>query len=256
MRAMPGPSSVSTVPAPASRALPPAGPVQPAGPALPPAGSAPCLGPVLPLAGPAPAAGVPLALPPGVTGVYVIAVSTDGLDRPAQRVRVRAALVQLAARLLAVPAARIAIAAAPGQRPRIVLSGADGRPQSGPTPGCAISHEDGLSLAALHLHGAVGVDLMRPQPVPDWAQLAHDYLGPQVASQLAACPPAQRAQALALAWTAREADLKCRGLGLSEWTGAAPDGHCRLHALALPEGYVGTLALPLPASDAGTLALA
>ncbi|HEU4844343.1 MAG TPA: 4'-phosphopantetheinyl transferase superfamily protein [Burkholderiaceae bacterium] len=217
--------------------------------AVPPAGQSgvstvtPQTGPVPPLAGPAPPAGVPLALPPGVQGVYVIAVAADGADRPAQRVRVRAALAQLAARVLGVPLARITIASPPGQRPRIVLSGADGRGQSGPTPGCAISHEDGLSLAALHLHGAVGVDLMRPQPVPDWAQLAHDYLGPQVASALAASPPARRPQALAQAWTAREAALKCRGLGLSEWTPAAPDGHCRLHPLTLPEGYVGTLAL-------------
>lgn len=185
-----------------------------------------------------------IAVPAGVAGVYVIAVDTDGLARAAQRLRVREALVQLVAHVLAVPAGWVAISSVPGQPPRIVLTGADGQPQSGRAPGCAISHEDRLSLAAIHLHGRVGVDLMRPQPVPDWAVLARDYLGPHEARKLATCPPARRAQALAQAWTAREASLKCRGMGLSEWPALDEGSTCHVHPLALPEGYAGALAIP------------
>ncbi|MEG1054333.1 MAG: 4'-phosphopantetheinyl transferase superfamily protein, partial [Janthinobacterium sp.] len=87
---------------------------------------------------------------------------------------------------------------------------------------------------------AVGIDVMRVQAIADWFMLARDYLGPQVADALAACPADQRPLALAQAWTAREAALKCAGLPLAEWNGAAPA--CRLQALRLAAPYVATLA--------------
>ncbi|MEG1116333.1 MAG: 4'-phosphopantetheinyl transferase superfamily protein, partial [Janthinobacterium sp.] len=126
----------------------------------------------------------------------------------------------------------ISVESTPGQPPRLLLAGG--------AAGLSFSHDEGLSLAAVHLHGAVGIDVMRVQAIADWFMLARDYLGPQVADALAACPADQRPLALAQAWTAREAALKCAGLPLAEWNGAAPA--CRLQALRLAAPYVATLA--------------
>ncbi|HAT33617.1 MAG TPA: hypothetical protein DCW29_23085 [Janthinobacterium sp.] len=174
-------------------------------------------------------------------GVLVIGVATAaGAGRDLARRAIRLALPQAMAHCSGLAPERIALRCAPGRAPRLLLGG-----EGGAEAGLSISHEDGLSLAAVNLHGAVGVDLMRAQDLhdlPDWRQLAIDYLGMAVAKALADVAPGGRALAFARAWTAREAELKCRGLALSEWTPLAPA--CRRIGLALPAGLSGTLALP------------
>ncbi|WP_071078118.1 4'-phosphopantetheinyl transferase family protein [Janthinobacterium lividum] len=164
-------------------------------------------------------------------GVLVIGIAAV-LPRLEARLRIRAAVGKAAAQWLKIDIESIAVESTPGAPTRLLLAGR--------SAGLSFSHDEGMSLAAIHLHGAVGIDVMRVQDVPDWANLARDYLGPQVAEELAACPDAQRPLRLAQAWTAREAALKRAGLPLAEWNGAAPTG--RLHALALAAPYVATLA--------------
>ncbi len=164
-------------------------------------------------------------------GVLVIGIAAV-LPRLEARQRIRAAVRAAAAQWLKVDIESIAVESTPGDPPRLLLAGG--------AAGLSLTHDEGISLAAIHLHGAVGIDVMRVQDVPDWANLARDYLGPQVAGELAACPDAQRPLRLAQAWTAREAALKYSGLQLAEWNGAAPT--CRLQALPLPAPYVASLA--------------
>lgn len=164
-------------------------------------------------------------------GVLVIGIAAV-LPRAEARLRIRAAVCEAAAQWLKLNVETISVASTPGAPPRLLLAGR--------AASLSFSHDEGLSLAAISLHGPVGIDVMRVQDISDWFHLARDYLGPLVAEELAACPDAQRPSALAQAWTAREAALKCAGLQLMEWDGAAPA--CRSHALPLPAPYVATLA--------------
>ncbi|WP_317204052.1 4'-phosphopantetheinyl transferase family protein [Janthinobacterium sp.] len=189
-----------------------------------------------------PGAPAPLAVQPwpGATpvardGVLVIGVA-GAAGRGDARARLRLALREALAAVLHIPLEQIVVASTPGQAPRLTLAGAPA--------GLSLSHEEGLSLAAVNLKGAVGVDLMRVQDLPDWRAVAHDYLGPALAGTLAREASERRALAFARAWTAREAALKCAGMALLEWTPATAALDCRCLDLALPEGLAGTLALP------------
>ncbi|KAB8050095.1 4'-phosphopantetheinyl transferase superfamily protein [Janthinobacterium rivuli] len=164
-------------------------------------------------------------------GVLVIGMVPPP-SRMEARTHLRQAVREAVAQWLKLSIETISVESTPGQPPRLLLAGG--------AAGLSFSHDEGLSLAAVHLHGAVGIDVMRVQAIADWFMLARDYLGPQVADALAACPADQRPLALAQAWTAREAALKCAGLQLTEWDGAAPA--CRLQALRLAAPYVATLA--------------
>jgi 4'-phosphopantetheinyl transferase len=113
----------------------------------------------------------------------------------------------------------------------------------------AISHDGDLSVAAFAATGAVGIDVSRIVPVPDWEAVARDYLGPEAVAALAALPDHARDAAFAHAWSEHEARLKCLGLQLEEWR---PDlvpalQACRCLPLALPDAYAGCLALPAAA---------
>lgn len=180
----------------------------------------------------------PGALPAAHDGLIVIGIAAPpGERREVARERVRLAVRQAAAQLSAVVPEQIELASAPGQAPRLRLT------RTGVTSmaGLSISHEEGLSLAAIHLHGPVGIDLMRVQDVPDWQAVARDYLGEAMAGALARLAPPQRAIAFARAWTAREAGLKCEGLPLAEWTALPCAARWRHLELALPAGLCGSL---------------
>ena len=164
-------------------------------------------------------------------GVLAIGIEA-AMTRMDARLCIRSAIGEAVAQWLGICPDGIRVESRPGRAPRLLLPGR--------AAGLAISHDDGISLAAIQLHGPVGIDVMRVVAVPDWFAVASDYLGPQVASRLAACPEAQRPLALAQAWTAREAALKHVGRVLSEWDGKAIA--CRLQTLAAPPGYVATLA--------------
>ncbi len=137
---------------------------------------------------------------------------------------------------LGIPADTITFPRCPGHPPRVVIAGRA-------EPGLSISHDGLLSVAALNLHGAVGIDLIQVREVPDWENIARDYLGPQTTRRLQKIPAAQRATAFAQAWCLREAMLKYAGLPLVEWSDTTqPSGLS--FALEVPATWQGVVVLP------------
>ncbi len=184
-----------------------------------------------------------LASAPGLT---VIRVDWPGpTSRPAARAGIRVAVCETIAAFLGQPVSAITLRSVPGQ-PLLLDSPGLGM-------GLSVSHEAGISLAALHVHGPVGLDVLRvgQDALPDWAQLAHDYLGPAVHARLVRLAPVHRAAAFAQEWTRLEARLKCLGMALTEWTPALAQAlaSCRLHTLDLPAPWCGALALPAQGSQ-------
>jgi 4'-phosphopantetheinyl transferase len=167
-------------------------------------------------------------------------------DRDQARRAIRQAIVAELETLAGLPPERIVLHSEPGVAPYALLEAPEGRRLAW----LAISHDGELSVAAISLHGAVGIDVTRIAEIPDWRPVARDYLGPDVAASLALLPAPARAAAFARAWSEREARLKCMGWPLAEWNPEAdrPLQACRCAALdfsaALPERYVGALALP------------
>jgi 4'-phosphopantetheinyl transferase len=177
----------------------------------------------------------PGALASRDNGLVVIGVRGDG-GREQARSRIRQALCEALAQLHGLQTAQVMIHFSAGRAPAVSFLEAPGAVP----PGISISHDGPLSLAAIHRHGPVGVDVMRVQDVPDWREIARDYLAPDVLDQLESSAPAQRPLLLAQAWTEMEARLKCHGRQLGEWTGLALPAQC--HGLTLPDGYAGMVA--------------
>jgi 4'-phosphopantetheinyl transferase len=112
-------------------------------------------------------------------------------------------------------------------------------------PELSLSHEPGLSVAAICTSGKVGVDLMRIEPELDWIATAQLYLAPRLVEEIGLSPEAEQAEAFARAWTQQEARLKYCGLALHEWDAELERelSVCRTLELGLPAGYCGALAL-------------
>jgi 4'-phosphopantetheinyl transferase len=186
----------------------------------------------------------PGAPPVAQDGLVVISsADTAGSGREPARARIRLAVRQALAHITGLAPGNITLHSTPGQAPGVSF-GNNGEVYGA---GLSISHVEGLSLAAINLHGAVGVDLMQVQAFPDWHAVAHDYLGPAVAARLADMAPEHRPRAFAKAWTEREASLKCLGLALSEWSAwsGSRSAGCRCLELDLPAGLSGTIAIPM-----------
>lgn len=214
-------------------------------------------------AGPAGAASGPRPALPGGPGFGVVGASRrlvansgDGedvivigvQDQPEREAARRAIRQAIAAELLllsGLPPEHIILHTPRGGGPWAELGFPDGPRRAW----LAISHDGALSVAAISLHGAVGIDVTQiaePAAFPDWEPVARDYLGPGAAAALAGLPPAGRPAAFARAWSEREARLKYLGRELVEWSadGDRELAACRCLALALPDGYAGVLAVP------------
>jgi len=173
-----------------------------------------------------------------LAGLHVLSMATpDTPHRETARRMVRQALSEALGELFPGEDGEIALISAPGTPIRLAAPGR--------AVGLSVSHEPGRSLAAIYLHGPVGIDLMRlGTPLPDIDVLGRDYLGPAVAAEIARCPEGERQQAFARAWTAHEASLKCLGLALAEWSPALA-GHlsaCTTLKVEMPPGWVATVA--------------
>jgi 4'-phosphopantetheinyl transferase len=165
----------------------------------------------------------------------------DPAEREAARLAIREAIVAELAAMSGLPTERIALHGEPGEVPFALLDAPGGQRRAW----LAISHDGALSVAAISLRGAVGIDVSRILDIPDWQPLARDYLGPDLAAALSALPAPERPRALARAWSEREARLKYLGRELVEWSEEDERtlGACRCLPLLLPDGYVGTLTL-------------
>ena len=115
----------------------------------------------------------------------------------------------------------------------------------GHTIGLSVSHEAGLTLAAIHRRGPIGIDVMRIQALSDWEPVAVNYLGRHAHQRILAMPALHRPLAFGREWTRVEASLKCLGLGLVEWTNLLDQqiNRCETIELALPDGLTGTVAI-------------
>lgn len=158
----------------------------------------------------------------GPEGILVLGLDLTLAQRSAAdartqaRLALRHALAQALAALLQRPVADIQIDNQRGQPPQIrFASGA----ASTPLPQCSFAYSDTYALAAVNLHGPIGVDLAPVLELPDWQAVTRDYLGAQEYIRLQAMPAAQRPRALAQAWCQLEAQLKCRAEALTEWQG-------------------------------------
>ncbi|MEN3296301.1 MAG: 4-phosphopantetheinyl transferase [Burkholderiales bacterium] len=171
----------------------------------------------------------------------VLAVATpDTAIRDVARGLVRQALREVLGVLLECPPEAVPLVSQPGQPLRLNTGGRQ--------IGLSVSHERGLTLAAIHVGGAVGIDLMRIEQradwLPDWEPVALAYLGGEARNRIARHSPVERPQSFAREWTGHEACLKCGGLPLQEWSPALQQKllRCRLFELDLPERFIGTLA--------------
>lgn len=171
--------------------------------------------------------------------VFAIAIATaPTTDRTSARRQIRTALGEALHVLTGCDVSLFKLDSVPGQPLQLVDTNI----------GLSISHEAGMSVAAIHLHGAVGIDIVRRDAVAqaseDWPMLARDYLGPTASQRISNAEAAQRLQVFAAEWTVQEARLKCRGLGLVEWDAARESiTECDVHPLDLPQQWIGTLAI-------------
>ena len=168
----------------------------------------------------------------GPDGVVVIGIEGDG-DRPRARVRIREAIHDA---LLLLTGEAVTLHGESGEAAWALRANAR-------RIGLSISHEGALSIAAIHLHGAVGVDMLHTQLPADALAVTLDYLGPAAAQALTVADPADRPAAFAAAWTDHEARLKCLGVDLGEWDDNPLLATCRVASLELPQGLTGNLAL-------------
>ncbi|MBC3811017.1 4'-phosphopantetheinyl transferase superfamily protein [Undibacterium aquatile] len=113
----------------------------------------------------------------------------------------------------------------------------------------SVSHEPGLSVAAISQKQLPGIDLMAIKPIDDWQNVAGIYFSSQ---QIAALQQAQDDECAALfaqCWTMMEARFKCAGIAMTEYDEhvqqqmASVLKDCCSYALTLPAGYIGTLIL-------------
>lgn len=173
-------------------------------------------------------------------GVLVLAVRTPlTMPRAEARQKIREALLEVLAAQLACSPAEIELFSQAGQALQLLW------PER--NIGLSVSHEPGMSLAAINMNGPVGVDVMATNSTPATNEiytLAADYLGCRIAEHLARLPSEQHSKSFSEAWTELEARLKCRGEPLAEWAPAKEQwlAACTSRTLQTPDGYVGTVA--------------
>ena len=89
--------------------------------------------------------------------------------------------------------------------------------------------------------GWIGIDVTSAAPLAEAESVARCYLGPlAVAAIRAAANPARE---FAIAWTEREARLKCLKQGLVEWTAlqAEMEAECLCHKLLWSDRVIGAV---------------
>ena len=165
-------------------------------------------------------------------------VTSDNTLRDAARAQLRSALREVLSLQLGCAPESIVLQSIPGQPLRVK------KPSHSQNISLSISHEPGLSVAALRRSGPVGVDILRIASAFDWQAVACDYLGPQAVRRIASHPEPEQPLAFAHEWTRLEAGLKCLGLALQEWNPALTERleSCRLVELDLPLGLCGAVA--------------
>lgn len=173
-------------------------------------------------------------------GLLVIALLTaPKISRPEARIQIREVLQKALPVLLKCEMGDVELLSLPG-KPLTLL-----KPVG--NIGLSISHENGLSLAAINMNGAVGIDLISLNNMPTLNEihtLASDYLGSKIAQELASLPDNLQNHAFAKAWITFESGLKCAGIALTEWDAVTEKrlNQYTYKDLILADGYIGTVA--------------
>lgn len=126
----------------------------------------------------------------------------------------RAFLRELLAGYLRTAPEQVPLRFSPGEAPSVAAS------WQGTRLSISMSYSTDVALIALCPGARIGIDVTTVAPMPDWAQVARLYLGPESLSHLTAIDDVGRDQMFALAWAEMEARSKCLGLGLQEWSAA------------------------------------
>ena len=170
--------------------------------------------------------------------LVISVVTPDSTLREAARAQMRHAVREVLSLQLGCAPESVVLKSIPGQPLRVE------QPVHGQNVGLSISHEAGLSVAALRRNGPVGVDILRIAPDLDWQAVARDYLGPQAVCRIAGQPEPEQPLAFAREWTRFEASLKCLGLALQEWNPALTERleSCSLMEIHLLTGLCGAVA--------------
>jgi 4'-phosphopantetheinyl transferase len=126
-----------------------------------------------------------------------------------------------------------------------------------------LAHSDGLAILAVTRCGAVGIDIERIRPIPDYDRIMNSFFSTTEIRAISALPPADQPQAFFTCWTRKEAYLKATGEGIavpldrfsvSTLPGSPPrllhvDGapqeetRWSFHDIPLEPGYLGVAAL-------------
>ncbi len=173
-------------------------------------------------------------------GLLVIALKTPStMQRQESRQLIRLAIQEVLALLLHCDVSEIDLLSQAGQAVKLL--------NTQHNIGLSISHEVGLSLVAINMHGAVGVDVMAISSVSEDAELrtlAIEYFGVKAAELILSKPTREHKEAFAIAWTEFEASLKLRGEVLAEWSATRNEKLNSTHivSIALSHGYIGAIA--------------
>ncbi|MEB0259672.1 MULTISPECIES: hypothetical protein [unclassified Undibacterium] len=178
----------------------------------------------------------------------VISVVTEITTlRDQARLQIRHALRDLFSQAFSIPQEQVRIVGSAGQALSICINSSDTDKYAHEQEialGVSISHEPGLSIAAISFQKNIGIDLMRVDLSLDWRDVTQLYLGDEVYKKIAGQTVQHQLLMFAQEWTMQEARLKSQGLALSEWHPdlAARLKKCRTILLDLPSGYVGAIA--------------
>ena len=171
-------------------------------------------------------------------GLHLLAVSMpESCTREDARLRIRQALKAKLFYLFGNVGNEAELCSTPGQALRLAAPLAD--------IGLSISHERGLSVAAINVSGRVGVDVMHwGEALPDMKALALNYLGPTTGDTIERSPRVAQPKIFAGAWTAQEACLKYHGVPLVEWTATLDKSlsTCTTIVVELAPTWVATVA--------------
>jgi 4'-phosphopantetheinyl transferase len=175
-------------------------------------------------------------------GVTVISLKTlKGVSREIVRNDTRAMLSDFLCRAYACTPEKIKLLREPGKQPGLSISIPDHQIT------ISLSHEQGLSVAAIGDGLWVGVDLLLVDPELEWQTVAELYLGKQRTIEIAKIPQPLQASCFARQWATLEAQLKCLGQPMSEWSPQREHKHaaaaCYIQELNLPSGYAGMIAI-------------
>lgn len=178
----------------------------------------------------------------------------DARDRDSARLQARAALRSCLALELGCAEPELEISNLRNQPPRLRLHG-----QRLDELHCSISHAPGLALLAWHRGGAVGVDIQavdEGMPRAELEAVARLFLPPKVVEMLSdTAEGALFFEEFAGAWAQQEAQLKCAGLGLVEWSAELQARLTGMScaSLSLAQGHAAAVAW-WPAADQEALA--